>query len=424
MEICRVENPRRSTKVLSKNKFSHFPEGLGSAHGNGGALTTRSLEAGTVAGYNCPTMKNLLDGIEEVLLMGPGPSSVYPDVYKALSRNTLGYMDSYFIRIMDQIKALLQKLMKTSNERTFPISGTGMAGMETCLVNLLEPGDAILILINGVFGNRMREIAMRLGAEVEVLEFEWGTPVKPEAVEKKLKDKAYKLVAMVHAETSTGVRNPAAEIGRLLQGSDSLYLLDAVTSLGGIEVDVDGWGVDALYSGSQKCLSCPPGLAPVTFSEEAVTAIAARKSKTPSFYLDIDLIGKYWGGEKRSYHHTAPMNMLYGLYQSLMLVMAEGMDAVFARHLKVHEKLVRGLEKLGLELLVDKPFRLPMLNAVKIPQGVEDAAGRSALRSKHKIEIGAGLGPLAGKIWRIGVMGHTAREENVERLLAALRDVL
>jgi alanine-glyoxylate transaminase/serine-glyoxylate transaminase/serine-pyruvate transaminase len=369
-------------------------------------------------------MKNLLDGIEDVLLMGPGPSSVYPEVYKALSRRTLGYMDSYFIRIMDQIKALLQKLMKTRNDQTFPISGTGMAGMETCLVNLLEPGDTILTLINGVFGTRMREIATRLGAEVEALEFEWGTPVQPEAVEKRLKDKAYKLAAMVHAETSTGVRNPAAEIGELLQDSDTLYLLDAVTSMGGIEVDVDGWGVDALYSGSQKCLSCPPGLAPVTFSGKAVKAIAARKSKTPSFYLDVDLIGKYWGGEKRSYHHTAPMNMLYGLYQALMLAMEEGMDAVFARHLKVHEKLVAGLEELGLELLVDKPFRLPMLNAVKIPPGVEDAPVRSALRSKHKIEIGAGLGPLAGKIWRIGVMGHTAREENVERLMTALKDVL
>jgi alanine-glyoxylate transaminase/serine-glyoxylate transaminase/serine-pyruvate transaminase len=369
-------------------------------------------------------MKNMLDGIEDVLLMGPGPSTVYPDVYKALSRSTLGYMDSYFIQIMDQIKVLLQKLMNTRNELTLAVSGTGMAGMETCLVNLLEPGDAVLILINGVFGTRMREIATRLGAQVEVLDFEWGTPVQPSALEKKLKEKTFKLVAMVHAETSTGVRNPAAEVGKLLADSEALYLLDAVTSLGGIEVDVDGWGVDALYSGSQKCLSCPPGLAPVTFSGNAVRAISARRSKTPSFYLDIDLIGKYWGGEKRSYHHTAPMNMIYGLYQALLLVMEEGMDAVFARHQQVHEKLVQGLEQLGLELLVDKASRLPMLNAVKIPESVEDAAGRSALRSKHKIEIGAGLGPLAGKIWRIGVMGHTAREENVQRLLTALREVL
>jgi alanine-glyoxylate transaminase/serine-glyoxylate transaminase/serine-pyruvate transaminase len=369
-------------------------------------------------------MKNMLEGIEEVLLMGPGPSSVYPEVYRALSRSTLGYMDSYFIRIMDRIKELLKWLMQTRNDLTLPVSGTGMAGMETCLVNLLEPGDPIIILINGVFGTRMREIATRLGAEVDVLEFEWGTPVQPEAVEKKLAEKPFKLVAMVHAETSTGVRNPAAEVGRILQGSDSLYLLDAVTSLGGIEVDVDGWGVDALYSGSQKCLSCPPGLSPVTFSEKAVKTMAARKSKTPSFYLDVDLIGKYWGGEKRSYHHTAPMNMLYGLYQALMLVEEEGMEKVFARHLEVHRKLVEGLDRIGLELLVEEPSRLPMLNAVKIPRGVEDAAVRSALRSKHKIEIGAGLGPLAGKIWRIGLMGHTARAENVERLLTALQEVL
>lgn len=375
-------------------------------------------------GYNGLAMKNLLDGIEDVLLMGPGPSSVYPDVYKALSRSTLGYLDAYFIRIMDEIKALLQKLMKTRNELTLAVSGTGMAGMETCLVNLLEPGDAILILINGVFGIRMREIATRLCADVDVLEFEWGTPVKPEAVEKKLRERTYKIVAMVHAETSTGVRNPAEEIGTLVKQTDSLYLLDAVTSLGGIEVDADGWGVDSLYSGSQKCLSCPPGLSPVTFSEKAEKAIAGRKSKTPSFYLDIGLIGKYWGGEKRAYHHTAPMNMLYGLYQALMLVMEEGIEKVFTRHCTIHEKLVQGLEELGLELLVDLPYRLPMLNAVKIPEGVEEAAARSALRTRHKIEIGAGLGPLAGKIWRIGVMGHTAREENVERLLSALREVL
>ncbi len=374
--------------------------------------------------YNGLAMKNMLDGIEKVLLMGPGPSSVHPAVYEALSRSTLGYMDSYFIRIMDEIKRLLQKLMKTGNDLTLAVSGTGMAGMETCLVNLVEPGDSILILINGVFGLRMREIAERLGAEVEVLEFEWGTPVQPEAVEKRIREKTYKTVAMVHAETSTGVRNPAKEIGEILKSSESLYLLDAVTSLGGVEVDVDGWSVDALYSGSQKCLSCPPGLSPVTFSAAALRAIASRRTKIPTFYLDMSLIAKYWSGEKRSYHHTAPINMLYGLYQALLLVMEEGVENVFARHRKVHEKLVQGLEALGLELIVDKPNRLPMLNAVAIAQGVDDAAVRAALRSRHKIEIGAGLGPLAGKIWRIGLMGHTAREENVDKLLEALRDVL
>jgi alanine-glyoxylate transaminase/serine-glyoxylate transaminase/serine-pyruvate transaminase len=369
-------------------------------------------------------MKNLLDGIEDVLLMGPGPSSVHPDVYRALSRSTLGYLDSYFIGIMDQIKELLQKLMKTGNDLTLAVSGTGMAGMETCLVNLLEPNDPVLILINGVFGMRMREIAARLGAEVEVLEFPWGSPIQPEAVKRKLAQGSYKLVAMIHAETSTGVRNPAAQIGSLLKGSGSLYLLDAVTSLGGIEVDVDGWGVDALYSGSQKCLSCPPGLSPVSFSEKARRAIAGRKAGLPTFYFDVEMIGKYWGGQQRSYHHTAPMNMLYGLYQALLLLMEEGMDQVFARHLRVQEKLVQGLERIGLELLVEEPYRLPMLCAVKIPEGVEDAAVRGALRSKHRIEIGAGLGPLAGRIWRIGAMGHTARESNVERLLAALQELL
>ncbi len=269
-------------------------------------------------------MKNLLDGIEDVLLMGPGPSSVHPQVYEALGRSTLGHLDPYFIRILDEIKALLRKLMRTANELTLAVSGTGMAGMETCLVNLLEPGDAILILINGVFGTRMREIATRLGAEVDALEFEWGKPVRPEAVEKRIKDRPYKVLAMIHAETSTGVCNPAGEIGELLKGREILYLLDAVTSLAGIEVDVDGWGVDALYSGSQKCLSCPPGLSPVTFSPKAARAIGSRKARVPTFYLDVNLLSRYWSGVKRSYHHTAPANMLYGLYQALQLVMEEG----------------------------------------------------------------------------------------------------
>jgi alanine-glyoxylate transaminase/serine-glyoxylate transaminase/serine-pyruvate transaminase len=357
-------------------------------------------------------------------LMGPGPSSVHPQVYQALGRSTLSHLDPYFIRILDEIKALLRKLMRTANERTLVVSGTGMAGMETCLVNLLEPGDAILILINGVFGARMREIAVRLGAKVDTLEFEWGKPVQPQAVEKRIKDRPYKVLAMIHAETSTGVCNPAGEIGELLKGRETLFLLDAVTSLAGMEVDVDGWGVDALYSGSQKCLSCPPGLSPVTFSPQAVRAIGSRKARVPSFYLDVDLLSRYWSAEKRSYHHTAPANMLYGLYQALQLVMEEGIEEVFARHRRVNETLVRGLEGLGLEPMVDTPYRLPMLNAVGVPEGLDDAAVRSELRSRHRIEIGAGLGPLAGKIWRIGVMGHTAREENVARLLKALGEVL
>ncbi|NIA19253.1 MAG: aminotransferase class V-fold PLP-dependent enzyme [Xanthomonadaceae bacterium] len=369
-------------------------------------------------------MENLLHGIEEVLLMGPGPSCVPQEVYQALSCKTLGHLDPYFIKIMDGIKAQLQTLLQTKNSLTIPLSGTGSAGMECVFVNLVEPGDAVLILKNGVFGARMAEVATRLGAAVDVLEFEWGTPVLVETVQKQLEAKKYKLVAVVHAETSTGVCNPVQEIGALLSGSDALYVVDAVTSFGGMEVAMDIWGIDALYSGSQKCLSCPPGLAPVSFSTRAVDALMNRKSKVPNWYLDMSLIANYWEGKKRAYHHTAPVNMLYGLYEALYLVLQEGPEAVYRRHRETHKMLVAGLESLGLEMLVDESCRLPMLNAVKIPEGVDEAALRLCLLADYKIEIGAGLGPLAGQVWRIGLMGHTARPENVDRLLDALREIL
>ncbi len=369
-------------------------------------------------------MKSLLEGIDEVLLLGPGPSSVPPEVYAALSRPTLGYMDAYFIRLMDEVKRLLQKVMRTGNALTLPLSGTGTAGMEACLANLIEPGDAVLILINGYFGGRMQDMATRLGARVDSLEFEWGTPVLPEAVARKLKEKSYKLLAMVHAETSTGVVNPAAEVGKLLQGRETLYLLDTVTSLGGIPVEADDWGVDALYSGSQKCLSCPPGLSPVSFSPKAVEALRKRRGKVPNWYLDLSLLDKYWGGEKRAYHHTPPINMVYALYQALLLMEEEGLERSWERHRQAHEALVAGLEGLGLPLIVAPAHRLPMLNAVGIPAGVDDARTRTRLRQERKIEIGAGLGPLAGKVWRIGLMGYGAKVENAKRLVGALREIL
>ena len=328
------------------------------------------------------------------------------------------------IKIMDEIKALLQKIMKTKNRFTFPVSGTGSAGMEACLVNLLEKEDKVLTLVNGIFGQRMADISQRIGARVDTLEFEWGTPVNLDAVRKKLSDNKYKLVAAVHAETSTGVRNPVPEIGKLVRESGALFLVDAVTSLGGIPVNVDDWNIDALYSGTQKCLSCPPGLSPVTFSERALNVILNRVTKVPNWYLDLSMIIKYWEGKKRVYHHTAPVNMLYALYQALMLIFDEGLANVFERHRKVHEMLVNGLNRLGLEMLVDKPYRLPMLNAVKIPEKVDDEWFRGELRNRYKIEIGGGLGPLNGKIWRIGLMGYTAREENVEKLLTAFNDLL
>lgn len=369
-------------------------------------------------------MENRLKKLHEILLMGPGPSCVYPQVYQALSCPTIGHLDPDFIAIMDDIKSLLRTVLNTGNQLTIPASGTGSAGMETCFVNLIEPGDDVLVLVNGVFGTRMVDVASRLRANVDKLEFEWGTPVLVDVVEKKLKEKKYHIIAVVHAETSTGVCNPVDKISKLVKENGALYLVDTVTSLGGIPVLMDQWGIDALYSGTQKCLSCPPGLSPVSFSDRAVNKLKARSSKVPNWYLDLTMIINYWEGAKRAYHHTAPINMLYGLYQSLLCIVEEGTDKVFRRHMDAHLQLVDGLRKMGLEMLVDPACRLPMLNAIKIPANIDEAAVRTTLLKDYKIEIGAGLGPLAGKIWRIGLMGHTARSENVERLLTSLKKAM
>jgi len=361
--------------------------------------------------------------LPEVLLMGPGPSCVPLAVYAALAKPTIGHMDPRFLELMDDLKEKLRTILQTRNRLTVPVSGTGSAGMEAAFVNLVEPGDRVLVLANGVFGQRMADVAARLRAEVETLEFPWGTPVVPERVAERLERQSYGLVAVVHAETSTGVCNPVAEIGALVKPTGALYLVDAVTSLGGMPVAMDAWGCDALYSGTQKCLSCPPGLAPASFSDRAVKKILERRSKVPNWYLDLGMLVKYWEGASRVYHHTAPVNMLYGLHQALEEILREGLEAVLARHRAAHERLVAGLEGMGFEMLVAPPYRLPMLNSVKIPAGTDEAAVRKALLLEHGIEIGGGLGPLAGKIWRIGLMGHTARPENVERLLGALRMV-
>jgi alanine-glyoxylate transaminase/serine-glyoxylate transaminase/serine-pyruvate transaminase len=369
-------------------------------------------------------MNDLLQTIEPVTLMGPGPSCVHSSVLDALAKPTLGHLDPDFIRIMDAIKQQLKTLLHTRNALTLPISGTGSAGMECSFVNLIEKNDPVLILINGVFGMRMQDVATRLGADVDTLEFDWGTPVIADVVQKQLSKKTYKLVAVVHAETSTGVMNPVSGIGSLLKDKETLFLVDAVTSFGGTDIFMDDWGIDVLYSGTQKCLSCPPGLSPVSFSRAAVDVIEARKTKVPNWYLDLSLIMNYWEGATRAYHHTAPVNMLYGLYQALCLILEEGETRVFERHMKTHLQLVRELDHLGIRMHVDAACRLPMLNAVCIPDGVDDADVRTRLLKQYKIEIGAGLGPLAGKIWRIGLMGHTARPENVEKLIQALKAVL
>lgn len=370
-------------------------------------------------------MNNQLASIQEVLLMGPGPSMVPESVYQALSLKTIGHLDPHFIQIMDQIKQDLQKLFQTSQTLTIPMSGTGSSGMETCFVNLIEPDNKVLILSNGVFGKRMQDVAQRLRARVDVLEFEWGTPVVPEQVEQQLKNQSYDVVAVVHAETSTGVANPVETIGKLVkQQSDALYLVDTVTSLGGMAVKVDEWQIDAIYSGTQKCLSCPPGLSPVSFSDRAVEKIKNRQSKVPNWYLDLTMLINYWEGAKRAYHHTAPINMLYGLLESITLILEEGLENTFHRHKEAHQYLVEQMNQLGIEFLVEKGYRLPMLNAIKIPSDVDEASVRKQLLEQHHIEIGAGLGPLAGKIWRIGLMGHTARKENVDRLVKALKEIL
>ncbi len=357
------------------------------------------------------------------VLMGPGPSNCHPSVLEAMSRPLLGHLDPDFLAIMDETQDLLRRVMKTSNRLTLPVSGTGSAGMEACLCNLIEPGDRVLVCVNGVFGTRMADIVERLHGELHTVEAEWGEPLDPAAIEDAVRRCDPKVVAIVHAETSTGVLQPLQDVSRIVHDAGGLLLVDAVTSLGGCDVDTDGWGIEAIYSGTQKCLSCPPGLAPVSFSQRALEVLDARKEKVPSWYLDMSMVKKYWGSE-RTYHHTAPISMIYALNQALKVVLEEGLDARFRRHRRNHEALVAGLEAMGLEMLVAEPYRLTMLNAVFIPEGAEDKAVRRALLEGHKIEIGGGLGPLAGRVWRIGLMGHSSTEENVFLLLGALEEIL
>jgi len=359
-------------------------------------------------------------------LMGPGPSDVSPRVLGALARPTIGHLDPKFLELMDEIKVLLQYAFQTRNALTLPISAPGSAGMEACFVNLVEPGDKVIVCQNGVFGGRMKENVERCGGTPVMVEDSWGDPVSVDKVEAAFDahpDAA--VLAFVHAETSTGARSDAAALCALAAGRGALTIVDTVTSLGGIEVAVDGWGADAVYSGTQKCLSCIPGLSPVTFSERAVAKITGRKHKVQSWFLDMQLVMGYWGGDgKRAYHHTAPINALYGLHEALLMLQEEGLDAAHARHLRNHRALVAGLEAMGLAMAVAGPFRLPQLNSVIIPEGVEDAAVRAALLEDFDLEIGAGLGALAGETWRIGLMGFASSAHNVAYCLQALEGVL
>jgi alanine-glyoxylate transaminase/serine-glyoxylate transaminase/serine-pyruvate transaminase len=356
-------------------------------------------------------------------LLGPGPSPVNPRVLEALSLPVVGHLDPKFLEIMDQSMAMLREVFQTKNRLALPMSGTGSAGMETCFVNLIEPADAALIGVNGVFGTRMVDVAQRCGAQVDTVEAEWGTALDAQNFKTALAKKKYKLVALVHAETSTGVLQPLDDIAKLVREHGALLLVDAVTSLGGAPVRVDELGIDACYSGTQKCLSCPPGLSPVTFSDRAVDAIHKRKTKVQSWYLDLSMIEKYWSSE-RVYHHTAPISMNYALHEALRVVLEEGLNAAWQRHKRVHDAFIREMRKLEIEPAVAEAIRAPMINAIKIPEGADDAKVRQRLYDEFDIEIGSGLGPLKGKIWRVGLMGHGAREENIELLARALKALI
>ena len=358
------------------------------------------------------------------LLLGPGPSMVHPRVLAAMAQPLLGHLDPAFIAMMEDVKALLRQVFATTNELTFPISGTGSAGMEACVVNLVEPGDQVVVGVNGVFGTRLAEVVERAGGIVVRIEAPWGRVVRAEQVEAALRNCTRpRMVALVHAETSTGAWQPLEDAAKLAHEAGALLLADCVTSLGGVPVDIDARGIDVAYSGTQKCLSCPPGLAPVTFGPRACEVLRARKTRVQSWYLDVTLLEKYWG-EERVYHHTAPISMNYALREALRLVVEEGLGARYARHMRNHLALAAGLRALGLELASEEGHRLPMLNAVTVPDGADEGRVRSRLLAEHGIEIGAGLGPMKGKVWRIGLMGESSRQSHVLTVLAALEQAL
>lgn len=358
------------------------------------------------------------------LLMGPGPSETASSVLAALARPTVGHLDPFFLQLMNELQAMLRQVFQTENRLTLAVSGTGSAGMETCLVNLISPGDRVLVGVNGVFGGRMREVATRAGADVRVIERPFGEVFSLDEIDEAIRKHAPKIVGLVHAETSTGACQPLDGVADLVHQAGALLVVDCVTSLAGCPIPVDALGIDAAYSGTQKCLSCPPGLAPVTFSPRAVEIMQARSTPAQSWYLDMGLVNNYWSESSRAYHHTAPINMNYALHEALRLVLLEGLEDRFERHRLNHLALRCGLQAIGIEFAVAEPIRLPMLNAIKIPDGVDDAAVRGRLLNEFGVEIGAGLGPMKGKTWRVGLMGETARPKNVLLFLAALENCL
>lgn len=360
------------------------------------------------------------------LLLGPGPSPVHDRVLQAMARPTVGHLDPQFLAVMDDVNARLRRVFGTENALTFPVSGTGSAGQEAAMANLLEPGDTAILGINGVFGGRLAEMARRMGAEVIAVEGEWGRILDPERlVEVHRQHPGARLLAVVHAETSTGVRQPLEELGGYLAGTDTLFVVDTVTSLGGIPVEVDAHHIDVSYSGTQKCLGVPPGLSPMTFSARAVERIRHRGRPCQSWYLDASLLADYVGeGSERKYHHTAPINMMYALHEGLVMVEEEGLEARYARHAEVGARLQNELETRDFSLFAQEGHRLPELTSATLPGGMAEAPLRKALLERHDIEVGGGLGPAKGKIWRIGLMGTGATHDSVDRLLAAVDDLL
>jgi alanine-glyoxylate transaminase/serine-glyoxylate transaminase/serine-pyruvate transaminase len=355
--------------------------------------------------------------------MGPGPSDVSARVLQAMAAPCIGHLDPYFLATMDETQQLLRYVFQTANPFTIPVSGTGSAGMETCFVSLVEPDDEVVVCVNGVFGTRMSDIVGRLGGRLIRVDAPWGRAIDPEAVRAAVRGRSPKVLAVVHAETSTGVCQPLADLAGIARQCEALFLVDTVTSLGGMEVAVDRIGMDAVYSGTQKCLSCPPGLAPITLGPAALEALRKRNRPVVSWYLDMGLVGSYWGSE-RKYHHTAPINMIYALREALRIIAEEGLEARFARHRLNHRALVAGVEAMGLRMVVPEAERLPMLNTIAIPDGADDKKVRAALLRSYGIEIGGGLGELAGKVWRVGLMGHASCRRNVCLLLAALQTIL
>lgn len=357
------------------------------------------------------------------LLLGPGPSMVHPRVLRAMASPLVGHLDPYFLEIMERTQELLRYVFETENKLTVPISGTGSAAMEAAVANMVEPGDSVLICINGYFGGRLVDMAERYGGEIHAIHRPWGEVFTADEVQQALQKTPAKVVGIVHAETSTGAQQPLEEIAEVVHDAGGLLLVDAVTSLGGISVAVDEVGIDICYSGTQKCLSCPPGLGPLTLGPRALEVLRNRTHKVANWYLDLSMIEKYWGSE-RTYHHTAPISSNFALYEGLRLVAEEGLTARWERHLKNAERLWDGLQALGLEPHVAREYRLPSLTTVRVPKGVDEAAVRMRLLKEYNIEIAGGLGELKGRVWRIGLMGHSSSHENVTLLLAALRDCI